>query len=63
MSKLSHSNQDTMEEIEMRALFSASSDISQDEAFEILAAAGVDEIKWDTGLNNEYMTWIYLNIK
>lgn len=47
----------------MRALFSASSDISQDEAFEILAAAGVDEIKWDTGLNNEYMTWIYLNIK
>ncbi len=65
MSKLAHSNQDTMDEIEQRALFTLDPEnrISESEAFEILDAAGIDEIKWDAGLNNEYMQWIYLNIK
>jgi len=63
MSKLAHSCQETMDEIEQRALFAIDSDISEDEAFEILDANGVDEIKWSKRLNNDYMHWIYLNIK
>lgn len=60
MSKLAHSCQETMDEIEQRALFDECGD---DEAFEILADAGVDVIKWSASLNDEYMRWIYLNIK
>lgn len=63
MSKLAHSNQETMDEIEQRALFDIDSDISENEAFEIIHAAGVDEIKWSKSLNNDYMTWMYLYIK
>jgi hypothetical protein len=63
MSRLAHSNDDTMEEIEQRALFDHDSDINEDEAFEILHAAGVDEIKWSDSLNNSYIQWVYFNIK
>lgn len=63
MSKLAHSCQETMDEIEQRALFDYGNGISEDEAFEILDAAGVDEIKWSNSLNNEYALWMYLNLK
>jgi len=51
------------DEIEQRALFSLDSNLSQDEAFEILDAEGVDEIKWSKSLNADYATWMYLNLK
>jgi hypothetical protein len=54
------SDQYNLDEAEQRALFD---DMSDDEAFENLDAWGVDEIKWSKSLNNEYMNWIYLNIK
>ncbi len=67
MSKLAHSNQDTMDEIEMRNLFQQtepdSQRISHDEAFEILDAAGIKEIAWSDTLNAEFAQWLYLNIK
>lgn len=66
MSKLAHSNQETMDEIEQRALFSRDEDgykMSQSEAFEIIHAAGVDEIKWNSALDDEYTHWQYINIK
>jgi hypothetical protein len=49
-----------MDEIEQRALFD---DMSDDEAFETLCDAGVEEIKWSESRQIEYMNWIYLNIK
>lgn len=60
MSKLAHSNQETMDEIDQRHLFD---EFSHYEAFEMLDAEGVQEIKWSEALNAEYSTWIYLNIK
>lgn len=50
-------------ETEQRALFALESDVSEDEAFEILCAAGVDEIKWSNSLNNDYVQWMYFNLK
>lgn len=66
MSKLAHSNQETMDEIEQRSLFQRDEDgykMSDKEAFEILHENGVDEIKWDSALQTEYMQWVYFNIK
>lgn len=51
------------DEIEQRALFAIDSDVSEDEAFEMLDAAGIDEIKWSPRLNNDYANWMYLNVK
>ena len=39
------------------------SDVSEDEAFEILSDAGVEEIKWSNSLDNEYHLWTYINLK
>lgn len=63
MSKLAHSNQETMDEIEQRAMFALDSDLSEDEAFEILDAAGIGEIKWSESLNKDYSQWQYFNLK
>lgn len=51
------------DEIEQRALFSCDSPISPDEAFEILSAAGIDEIAWSDPLNIKYSQWQYINLK
>lgn len=61
MSKLAHSNQETMDEINQRNRYSECH--NDDEFFEELDAAGIDEIKWSDSLNNQYMQWIYLHIK
>jgi hypothetical protein len=37
--------------------------ISDNDKFEDLAAAGVDEIKWSKSLNAEYAEWQYLTLK
>lgn len=66
MSKLAHSCEETMEEIEQRGLFQRGESgyrMSDAEAFETLHAAGVDEIKWDEALQGEYTQWVYFNIK
>lgn len=63
MSKLAHSNEEMMLEIEQRALFAIDSDLSEDEAFEILSAAGIDEIKWSKSLDYDYAKWMYFNLK
>lgn len=52
-----------MDEAEQRSLFEFNSTVSQDEAFEILEANGVDEITWDEALNRAYTQWVYLNIE
>lgn len=61
MSKLAHSNEETMQQIEWNAMMEDG--ISKDEAFEILHAAGVDEITWNRALDDEYTHWVYVNIK
>lgn len=61
MSKLAHSNEPTMHQIEWNAMMQDG--MSEDEAFECLDAAGVDEITWSNSLNREYMQWVYFNIK
>lgn len=63
MSKLAHSNQDTMDEVAARALFAHDSDLSEDEAFEILEANGIDTITWSDTLDMRYGQWMYLNLK
>lgn len=66
MSKLAHSNEATMEEIEQRNLFKRDESghrLSDHECFQTLHEAGIDEIKWDNGLNDEYTIWVYFNIK
>lgn len=52
-----------MDEAEQRALFDFDSDISEDEAFEILDAAGISEITWSKSLNNDYTQWMYFALK
>lgn len=52
-----------MDEAEQRALFDLDSDISEDEAFEILDVAGISEIKWSKSLNNDYAQWMYFALK
>ena len=61
MSKLAHSCQETMDEIEQRAHYEDCR--SDDEFFEDLDAAGIDEIKWDESLNQDYAQWMYFNLK
>lgn len=51
------------DEIEQRALFNRESNLSEDEAFEILSSDGIDEITWSKSLNDEYATWQYLHLK
>lgn len=51
------------DEIEQMALFGRDSNLSEDEAFEILDSEGVDEITWSDSLNNAYATWQYLHLK
>lgn len=51
------------DQIEQMALFSHDSILSKNEAFEILDAEGVDEIKWDDVLNMQYAQWMYFNLK
>lgn len=66
MSKLAHSNEETMAEIEQRALFKPDENgyrLSDKEAFEMLFDNGVNEIKWDSALNGEFIQWQYFNIK
>jgi hypothetical protein len=36
---------------------------NDDEFFEMLNEASIPEIEFSKSLNNEYQTWIYLNIK
>ena len=50
------------DEIEAKKLF-ANDNISEDEAFEILDANGVDEITWNERLNSHFATWQFLNLK
>lgn len=61
MSKLAHSCQATMDAIEFNALLNDG--CSQDEAFEIMHEAGMENVTWCRALNDEYMQWIYINIK
>ncbi len=63
MSKLAHSNEATMQEIEQRSMFSPESDLSKAEAFEILEAAGVYDLPWDKALDAEFSRWQYFNRK
>ena len=66
MSKLANSNEATMLEIEQRALFKPDESnhrISDHEAFQTLHDAGIDKIKWDKALNDQYTRWVYFNIK
>lgn len=51
------------EEIEMRAMFDRDSNLTREEAFEILETEGVKSIDWDNELNRAYSDWIYLNLK
>jgi len=51
------------DEIGQRALFARDSELSEDEAFEILSCEGVDEITWSQSLNNDYARWMYFNLK
>ena len=60
MSKVKNAYHD---EIEARSLFSLESPLSEDEAFEVLSEAGVDEITWSACLNNAYAQWQYINLK
>jgi len=60
MSKVKNEYHD---EIEQRALFALESDASEDDAFEILDAAGIGEITWSKSLNNDYAQWQYFNLK
>ena len=63
MSKLAHSNDDTMEQIEINALFSLESHIPENEAYEILFNAEVPSEKLPAAYQNTYMLWQYYNIK
>ena len=63
MSKLAHSNQTTMDEIEQRSLFHHESELCNDAAFEILATNDINEITWSNSLNAEYALWQYYNLK
>lgn len=66
MSKLAHSNEATMSEIEQRALFQRDESgyrMSEKEAFEVLFNADISEITWDSTLNGEFIQWQYFNIK
>lgn len=49
------------DEIEQRADYADCH--NENEFFERLDEAGVDEIKWSKSLNNNYQQWIYLTIK
>lgn len=63
---MSHSGDDTMFEIEQRALFASDEGgrhMPKTDAFEILEAAGIGEIDWDEELNAEFSNWRYINIK
>lgn len=64
MSKLAHSNESTMTQIEILRNYE---DMSENEFFEHMDANSVeiDDIKaaLGEGVVNEYMNWIYLNIK
>lgn len=61
MSKVAQ--QITMNEAEERALFSGCSNISEDEAFEILEADGINFITWSPALNRKYALWQYFTLK
>lgn len=64
MSKLAHSNEYTMDLIEIK---NAYDELSESEFFELMDchSIGPDDIEKALGrdLTNEYMNWIYLNIK
>ena len=64
MSKLAHSNEYTMNLIEIK---NAYNELSENEFFELMDSYSVepDDIKkaLGDGIVNEYMQWIYLNIK
>ena len=60
---MSKAQQKTMNEAEERALFSGCSDLGEDEAFEILDAAGINFITWSPSLNRRYALWQYFTTK
>lgn len=60
MSKLAHSNQETMDQVEERYLLNT---LQMDEAFSIFSLAGIKEIKWSEEYNLEYALWQYFNLK
>lgn len=64
MSRLAHSNEETMDIIEIRKAYD---DLSEDEFFEVMDSGSVtpEEIEKALGksLTNEYLNWIYINIK
>lgn len=61
MSKIKNAFHD---EIEIRALFEADSNVSEKEAFKILHEAGVTDIAHiNAALNTEYLAWQYHSIK
>lgn len=64
MSKLAHSNEDTMTQIEIK---NAYEEMSENEFFEHMDAHSVDSDLIEAALGisvvNEYMQWIYLHIK
>lgn len=63
MSKLAHSNEETMEQIEINAMFGRESGISENEAYEILFDNDVPVEKLPAARQHEYLTWQYFNIK
>lgn len=64
MSKLAHSNEDTMSLIEIK---NAYDEMSENEFFEHMDTHSVDPDEIEKALGrsilNEYMQWIYFNIK
>lgn len=64
MSKLAHSNEATMTQIEIKAAYD---EMSENEFFEHIDmhCVEVDDLKaaLGDGVVNEYMQWIYINIK
>lgn len=60
MSKLAHSNESTMIEIEIRNMI-ADPYISKNELFEYLNEAGIDDIGHiSKPLQQDYMQWVFL---
>ena len=63
MSKLAHSCDETMEQIEINSFFAYESRLWQSEAFEICFNNNVPVEKIPDAYQNLYLQWQYFNIK
>jgi len=63
MSKLAHSCQEAMEQIEINNMFGLESHMPENEAFEILFEHDVPPERLPPAYQNLYLLWQYHNIK